>query len=98
MGFVQPHPTLAAVAEQATTVSAAAAAARSSSKSGRKSSKLVPQTPSGPNSEEEHCVVMSVVERVIAMIRSRRGLKAIETYEQVQFLATYVAWLRETTA
>ncbi|WOO80260.1 uncharacterized protein LOC62_03G003770 [Vanrija pseudolonga] len=98
MGFVQPHPTLAAAAEQATVVSAAAAAARSGSKSGRKSSKLVPQTPSGPNSEEEHCVVMSVVERVIAMIRSRRGLKAIETYEQVQFLATYVAWLRETTA
>lgn len=44
--------------------------------------------------ELEHQMVMSVVERVIAMIRSRRGLKAIESFEQVQFLATYTAWLR----
>lgn len=41
---------------------------------------------------------MSIVERAIAMIRSRRGLKAIETMEQVQFLATYVTWLRESMA
>ena len=44
--------------------------------------------------ELEHQVVMSMVERVIAMIRCRRGLKAIESFEQVHFLATYVAWLR----
>ena len=44
--------------------------------------------------ELEHQIVMSVVERVIAMIRSRRGLKAIESFEQVQFLASYVRWLR----
>ena len=43
----------------------------------------------------EHQVVMSMVERVIAMIRCRRGLKAIESFEQVHFLAAYVAWLRE---
>lgn len=45
--------------------------------------------------ELEHSVVMSMVERVIAMIRCRRGLKAIESFEQVHFLAAYVAWLRE---
>ncbi|KAK6909622.1 hypothetical protein I203_103643 [Kwoniella mangroviensis CBS 8507] len=45
--------------------------------------------------ELEHQIVMSVVERVIAMIRSRRGLKAIESFEQVQFLARYVGWLRK---
>jgi hypothetical protein len=44
--------------------------------------------------ELEHQVVMSMVERVIAMIRCRRGLKAIESFEQVQFLANYVGWLR----
>jgi len=44
--------------------------------------------------EVEHRIVMSIVERVIAMIRSRRGLKAIESFEQVQFLASYVRWLR----
>lgn len=47
--------------------------------------------------EIEHQMVMSVVERVIAMIRSRRGLKAIESFEQVQFLATYTAWLRRNS-
>ena len=44
--------------------------------------------------EVEHQAVMSIVERVIAMIRSRRGLKAIESFEQVHFLATYTSWLR----
>lgn len=64
-------------------------------------------TPNGNNSKEmngclshgvsmelEHQIVMSIVERVVAMIRSRRGLKAIESFEQVQFLAVYVGWLR----
>jgi hypothetical protein len=44
--------------------------------------------------ELEHQIVMSIVERAIAMIRSRRGLKAIESFEQVQFLKVYVGWLR----
>jgi hypothetical protein len=47
--------------------------------------------------ELEHQIVMSIVERVIAMIRSRRGLKAIESFEQVQFLVSYTAWLRRVT-
>ncbi|ORY28170.1 protein-tyrosine phosphatase-like protein [Naematelia encephala] len=47
--------------------------------------------------ELEHQIVMSIVERAIAMIRSRRGLKAIESFEQVQFLASYIKWLRVNT-
>lgn len=44
--------------------------------------------------ERENARVMSTVERVIYLIRRRRSIKAIETFEQVNFLATYVAWLR----
>lgn len=44
--------------------------------------------------ELEHQLVMSTVERGIAMLRARRGLKAIESFEQVQFLVEYVRWLR----
>ena len=83
MGFVTPHPSLTVVEEAAL-------------------SKLPPhvfQTQAhAPGTllpaELEHQIVMSMVERVIAMIRSRRGLKAIESFEQVQFLAAYVRWLR----
>lgn len=46
----------------------------------------------------ENQIIMSMVERVIAMIRSRRGLKAIESYEQVVFLKSYVGWLRANRA
>lgn len=42
----------------------------------------------------ENARVMSTVERVIALIRRRRSVKAIETFEQVNFLVSYVAWLR----
>lgn len=42
----------------------------------------------------ENARVMSTVERVICLIRRRRSIKAIETFEQVNFLASYVAWLR----
>jgi hypothetical protein len=45
--------------------------------------------------ERENARVMSTVERVIHLIRRRRSVKAIETFEQVNFLATYVAWLRK---
>ncbi|KAF5386052.1 hypothetical protein D9615_002426 [Tricholomella constricta] len=34
------------------------------------------------------------VEKVIAVVRRRRSLKAIETYEQVQFLVDFVEYLR----
>jgi hypothetical protein len=33
------------------------------------------------------------VERAIGIVRRRRSLKAIETYEQVKFLAGYVDYL-----
>ncbi|ORX40745.1 hypothetical protein BD324DRAFT_611927 [Kockovaella imperatae] len=79
MGFVTPHPSLTLVAEAAF-------------------SKLSDVNPHAPGlhlpAELEHQICMSMVERVIAMIRSRRGLKAIESFEQVQFLAAYVKWLR----
>ncbi|KAG5653624.1 hypothetical protein H0H81_011850 [Sphagnurus paluster] len=35
------------------------------------------------------------VEKIITVVRRRRSLKAIETYEQVQFLVDYVDYLRE---
>jgi len=34
------------------------------------------------------------VEKAISIVRRRRGLKAIETYEQVKFLVGYVDYLR----
>ncbi|TFK54045.1 phosphatases II [Heliocybe sulcata] len=37
---------------------------------------------------------MQLVERVIALIRRRRSIKAIETYEQVKFLVDFVEHLR----
>lgn len=54
----------------------------------------VPAQSTKAAAELEHQIVMSIVERAIAMIRSRRGLKAIESFEQVQFLKVYVGWLR----
>ncbi|WVN90678.1 uncharacterized protein L203_105920 [Cryptococcus depauperatus CBS 7841] len=85
MGFVQPHPSLAIVEE----------ASRRRSSTFNNSSSSISSATSAPPAELEHQIVMSIVERVIAMIRCRRGLKAIESYEQVQFLARYVASLRE---
>jgi protein tyrosine phosphatase len=35
------------------------------------------------------------VERVIAVVRVRRSMKAVETYEQVKFLVDFVEHLRE---
>lgn len=45
--------------------------------------------------ERENARVMSSLERVISLIRSRRSVKAIETFEQVNFLASYITWLRK---
>jgi hypothetical protein len=39
---------------------------------------------------------LRLVERMIRVVRHRRSLKAIETYEQVQFLVDYVEYLRLT--
>lgn len=35
-----------------------------------------------------------LVEKVIAVVRRRRSVKAIETYEQVRFLVEFVEWMR----
>jgi hypothetical protein len=38
------------------------------------------------------------VEKAIGVVRWRRSLKAIETYEQVKFLVGYVDYLRDRTS
>ncbi|KDQ57734.1 hypothetical protein JAAARDRAFT_130821 [Jaapia argillacea MUCL 33604] len=38
---------------------------------------------------------MQLVERVIAVVRRRRSVKAVETYEQVKFLVDFVEYLRD---
>jgi hypothetical protein len=42
-----------------------------------------------PNDE-----ILAYVERVISFVRRRRSMKAIETYEQVQFLVDYIDYLQ----
>lgn len=90
MGFVQPHPSLVIVEEAARQRYNLIHGISPSSNS---------STPIAPSAaipaELEHQIVMSMVERVIAMIRCRRGLKAIESFEQVAFLMRYVGWLRQ---
>lgn len=41
---------------------------------------------------------VALVERVIAVVRRRRSIKAIETFEQVRFLVDFVDYLRQGTA
>ena len=38
---------------------------------------------------------MRLVERLVSVVRRRRSVKAIETYEQVKFLVDYVEFLRD---
>lgn len=38
---------------------------------------------------------LRLVERVISVVRRRRSLKAVETYEQVKFLVAFVEFMRE---
>jgi hypothetical protein len=38
---------------------------------------------------------LQLVERVIGIVRKRRSVKAVETYEQVKFLVDYVEYLRD---
>jgi len=39
---------------------------------------------------------LQMVERAIAVVRRRRSVKAVETYEQVKFLVDFVDFLRES--
>ncbi|CCM00693.1 uncharacterized protein FIBRA_02732 [Fibroporia radiculosa] len=50
-----------------------------------------------PPSASVNQATIQLVERVIVFIRRRRSPKAIETYEQVQFLVDYVEFLRKKT-
>lgn len=54
-----------------------------------------PHQDSRDDDAERHRI-MSTVERAICLVRRRRSVKAIETFEQVNFLVTYVAWLRRS--
>ena len=93
MGLVPPHPSLVVVEEAALRQAQAQAHAYARPSGKTQPSTIKVEIPA----ELEHQIVMSIVERVIAMIRSRRGLKAIESFEQVQFLASYVRWIRATS-
>jgi hypothetical protein len=44
--------------------------------------------------KEQHSTTLDFVKSVIALVRRRRSMKAIETYEQVEFLVDYVEHLR----
>jgi hypothetical protein len=44
--------------------------------------------------KEQHSNTLDFVKSVIALVRRRRSMKAIETYEQVEFLLDYVEHLR----
>jgi len=44
--------------------------------------------------KEQHSSTLDFVKSVIALVRRRRSMKAIETYEQVEFLVEYVEHLR----
>lgn len=41
---------------------------------------------------------LELVEKVISVVRKRRSVKAIETYEQVQFLVDFVDFLRDNSS
>jgi hypothetical protein len=99
MGFVPPHPSLALIEEAASRQAHERAQTAQLNGQAQAQAQAQPETSNAPvvpdiPAELEHQIVMSIVERVIAMIRSRRGLKAIESFEQVQFLASYVKWSR----
>ncbi|PIL34093.1 hypothetical protein GSI_03804 [Ganoderma sinense ZZ0214-1] len=52
---------------------------------------IVDQAPEGEQVDAE---IMCLVKRLIMVVRTRRSLKAVETYEQVKFLVEYVQFLR----
>ena len=58
-------------------------------------SQVSPTVPGAPYSTP-HITrdTLQLLELVISLIRSRRSLKAIETFEQVRFLGEYVEYLR----
>ncbi|PPQ89545.1 hypothetical protein CVT25_012217 [Psilocybe cyanescens] len=53
---------------------------------------IIPNSPEG-STDNLAQDVLSFVETVISLVRRRRSMKAIETYEQVKFLVEYVEYL-----
>lgn len=61
----------------------------------RTSTEVLPSASGAPQSPLQiRRDTLQLLERVISLIRGRRSLKAIETFEQVRFLAEYVEYLR----
>lgn len=55
-----------------------------------------PSTTRAKDEGQDEMHYMQVVEKVIAVLRRRRSLKAIETPQQVHFILQYVEWLATT--
>ena len=51
-----------------------------------------------PPAEQTSQQTLRLVERLISVVRRRRSLKAVETYEQVKFLVEYVEFLKNQAA
>ncbi|KAM5543103.1 hypothetical protein V8D89_002977 [Ganoderma adspersum] len=51
-----------------------------------------------PRAEQVGRQTLRLVERLISVVRRRRSLKAVETYEQVKFLVEYVEFLKDQAA
>ncbi|KJA27765.1 hypothetical protein HYPSUDRAFT_197926 [Hypholoma sublateritium FD-334 SS-4] len=51
-----------------------------------------------PSPPAARAAVVAFVERVVALVRRRRSIKALETYEQVRFVVEYVEYLQRGAA
>jgi len=57
-----------------------------------------PVCENGDDVVKVHKGTLELVERVIGVVRRRRSVKAIETYEQVRFLVEFVEYLKVASA
>ncbi|KAI0745117.1 protein-tyrosine phosphatase-like protein [Earliella scabrosa] len=57
-------------------------------------SATMPESPLPPESELVDEETIHLVKRLIAVVRTRRSPKAVETYEQVKFLVDYIQFLQ----
>ncbi|KAF5373887.1 hypothetical protein D9758_000798 [Tetrapyrgos nigripes] len=60
---------------------------------GADSSEPLPESPTTPTTVRTDA--LHLAEKVISVVRRRRSVKAVETYEQVQFLVDFIEYLRE---
>lgn len=54
----------------------------------------IPLTTPSTRPDFDRTDTLKFVEKIIAVVRKRRGMKAVETYEQVCFLVDFVEYLR----